>query len=142
MKVKKGAIIGLPILVVAFVAITSLDDEPKEEPAFHVILADPELYTNGKFSQNFQLEQDEYRFRFTPNGDSPKVLSIRITGDSFLFEEDFELKGTPHNTGISEYYTWEYTGKNRIEIPESQDVQITVNPNGNLLGAVSVSLIR
>ena len=142
MKGKIAVAIGVVITIAAFVGITSLDDEDKETPPFHVTLADPELYVNGEFSQEVRLEEGKYKFRFTPNGDSPQVLSIKISGDSFSFEEDFELKGTPHNTGISEYYTWEYLGEDTIEISNSQDLQITINPNGNLLGAVSVSLLR
>jgi len=137
----KIAAAGAAAAIIAFVGLTSLDDGDREAPPFHVTLADPGLYVDGEFSQDIRLEEGQYRFRFTPNGDSPQVLSVRISGDSFSFEEDFELRGTPHNTGISEYYTWEYIGEDTIEIPGSQDLRITVNPNGNLLGAVSVSLL-
>ena len=77
---------------------------------FHVRLADPELYENGIYHKSFVLENGVYEFRFTPNGDSPKSLSITLVGDSILFSEDFVLKGTPHETDISLYYTWNYEG--------------------------------
>ena len=62
---------------------------------FHVRLAEPELYKNGVYSESFVLERGVYEFRFTPNGDSPRSLSITLIGDSILFYEDFVLKGTP-----------------------------------------------
>ena len=77
---------------------------------FHVRLADPELYENGIYHKSFVLENGVYEFRFTPNGDSPRSLSIMLIGDSILFSETFVLKGTPHETDISLYYTWNYEG--------------------------------
>jgi len=142
MRARTGAVIGTVILVAGLIGAASLDDRDGHAPAFHVTLADPDAYVDGEFSDSFGLESGEYRFRFTPNGDSPQTLSIRIQGESFSFEEDFELEGTLHETGISEYYTWEYLGENQIKVSESQAVRITINPNGNLLGAVSVSLLK
>ena len=147
MRVRTGIAIGaIAALVAAFVGIASLDGGgdggDRAEPVFHATLADPDLYVGGEFSGDVSLEPGEYRFRFTPNGDSPRILSIQIRGESFSFEEDFELKGTPHDTGISEYYTWEYLGEHRIEVSEPQDARITINPNGDLLGSVSVSILR
>ena len=75
---------------------------------FHVRLADPELYENGVYHKSFVLENGVYEFRFTPNGDSPRLLSVTLIGDSILFSEDFVLKGTPHETDISLYYTSNY----------------------------------
>ncbi len=142
MRGKIAVAAGILAVIVAFVGITSLDDEAKEAPPFHVTLADPTLYVNGEYTEEIRLDQGSYRFGFVPNGDSPQTLSIRISGESFSFEEDFELRGTLHDTGISQYHTWEYLGQDRIEVSQSQTLQITVNPNGNLLGAVSVSLMR
>ena len=56
--------------------------------------------------------------------------------------EDFILEGTPHETGISTYYTWEYSGNHLILIPEDQTLTITIDPNGNLLGPVSVDISK
>jgi len=108
---------------------------------FHVRLADPELYENGIYYESLVLENGVYEFRFTPNGDSPRLLSITLIGDSILFSEDFVLKGTPHETDISLYYTWNYEGVKKIQVFEDQQVDIKINPNGNLAGPVSVELI-
>ncbi len=35
-----------------------------------------------------------------------------------MFSEEFILKGTPVDTGISKYYTWEYVGQKYVYIPE------------------------
>ena len=51
------------------------------------------------------------------------------------------LKGTPHETDISLYYTWDYEGVKKIQVFEDQQVDIKINPNGNLVGPVSVELI-
>lgn len=133
---------GVTAVIIAFIGITSLDDGPVDEPPFHITLADPDLYANGEFTEAVWLDRGQYKLRFTPNGDSPRILSIIITGDSFSYGRDFELEGMPHNTGISEYYTWEYLGEKQITVPESQMVQITISPNGNILGPVSVSLLE
>ena len=68
---------------------------------FHVRLVEPELYENGVYAESFVLEKGVYEFRFTPNGDSPELLTIMLIDDSILFSEDFALKGTPHETDIS-----------------------------------------
>ena len=122
----------------------SLDDQPenKVERAFHVTLADPNLYENGVYSETFEIGEGIYDFRFVPNGDSPQTLSITLKGKSISFVEDFKLEGTPHESGISSYFTWKYLGSKMIEIPESQKVEIVIDPNGNLLGPVSVDIVR
>jgi hypothetical protein len=136
------------ILVVAVTvgAITLLISTPPEDgdrtEAFHARLADPKMYVDGVFSDSFPVEKGIYQFRFVPNGDSPQTLSIALKGPSFSFVEDFKLEGTPHETGISTYYTWEYLGKNAIEIPQDQELEIVINPHGNTLGPVSVYLIK
>ena len=108
---------------------------------FHVRLAEPELYKNGVYSESFVLERGVYEFMFTPNGDSPRSLSITLIGNLVLFSEDFVLKGTPHETDISLYYTWDYEGVRKIQVLEDQQVDIKINPNGNLAGSVSVEII-
>ena len=108
---------------------------------FHVRLAEPELYKNGVYSEYFVLERGMYEFRFTPNGDSRRSLSITLIGNLVLFSEDFVLKGTPHETDISLYYTWDYEGVRKIQVLEDQQVDIKINPNGNLAGSVSVEII-
>ena len=81
-------------------------------------------------------------FRFVPNGSSPKILSIVLNGDTFDYSEDFKLIGTPHQTGISEYFTWDYDGQKNIFISEMQEFSITINPNRETLGSVSVDILE
>ena len=132
------------VVVSAIFLILSVSDSPekKDKPVFHITLAEPNLYTNGVYSKTLTIEPGEYRFRFVPNGSSPEILSIIIEGSSFDFSEDFKLKSTLHQTGISEYYTWKYEGQEKFEILESQKAIITINPNGNVLGSVTVDILE
>lgn len=143
MRVRTGAVAVAVAVIAVFAGVASLDDQggPDNGAVFHATLADPEMYVDGTYARDLALESGMYGFRFTPNGDSPQTLSIRIAGGSVSFEEDFVLKGTLHSTGISEYYTWEYLGADRIHVAEPASVRIVIDPNGNLLGAVSVSLL-
>ena len=120
----------------------SLDSSEDDGVVFHVTLADPQLYENGEYTETFEIENGEYYFRFVPNGSSPEILSISLDGYSIEFSEDFKLENTLHETGISEYYTWEYLGENQIMILEKQQVKIGINPNGNVMGSVSVSILQ
>jgi len=55
------------------------------------------------------------------------------------------LKGTPVDTGISKYYTWEYVGQKYVYIPEVEgeaNYEITISRSGNLEGSVTISLSR
>ena len=138
-------IIVIPIaIIVAIILVSFSSDETsgKKVDVFHVTLANPDLYVNGEFSQVLTLEKGEYFFRFVPNGSSPNILSITVVGENFSFYEDFELRNTLHQTGISEYFTWEYDGTNSFTIPESGEVEIIVNPNGNIMGSVSVDILE
>ena len=142
MKVKV-IIISILITVVGLVMISSLDkNDENDKTVFHVTLAEPKMYQNGAYSDEILLDSGEYFFRFVPNGDSPKFLSISINGENFSFEEKFVLKGTLHDTGISQYYTWDYEGQKKIEVMEHQDLKIEINPNGNFVGTVSVDIIE
>ena len=75
------------------------------------------------------LEEGAYKLGFVPMGDSPSKIRIdikvRSAGSDFagtswglVFSEEFVLKGTPVDTGISKYYTWEYVGQKYVYIPE------------------------
>ena len=35
---------------------------------------------------------------------------------NYDFSEDFKLQSIPHQTGVSEYFTWEYDGQKNIVI--------------------------
>ena len=138
-------IISIPIIFVIVVVLTSFSSDEtskKENILFHVTLADPNLYVDGVYSEVFSIEKGEYFFRFVPNGSSPEVLSIAINGDTFDFSEDYYLVGISHQTGISEYFTWEYDGQKSILISEMQEMSITINPNEKTLGAVSVYILE
>ena len=148
---KKKHVFGIIcITIISVVIIFGAQINPEYEDStqlvdisdvFHIRLAEPELYENGIYSESFVLEKGVYEFRFTPNGDSPRLLSIKLMGDSISFSEDFVLNGTPRETDISLYYTWNYEGVKKIQIFEDQQVDIKINPNGNLVGPVSVELI-
>ena len=165
------AIIGV-VFVVAHTAHT-LDVGTPDNPesvnvVFHVTLADPSQYTCDpeviaytcddqwrEYRHSEILEKGEYMFRFVANGDSPEVLTVRILSpvgaNTFrAFEETFTLKGMPHESETSLYYTWSYDGLKRFLITkgdmgdgrDSGYFAIRINPNGNLMGPVSVDLIK
>jgi len=140
---KKIAVIPIIIIVIVFAINFSSDSNvEKSNNVFHITLADPNLYTNGVYFDEFTISKGEYSFSFVPNGSSPKILSIKLNGNSFNFSEDFKLEGTSHQTGISEYYTWNYNGERNILILEEQEILISINPNGNVMGSVSVDILE
>jgi len=143
----KKIVIMAIILILGFVAfdwITGLSDEDEKinEDIFHITLADPELYVNGVYSEKFLIEPGTYFFRFVPNGSSPEILSIKLIGQNYAFEENFELVGIPHESETAKYFTWKYDGNEKIIIDSSQEISISINPNGNVKGSVSVDLIK
>jgi len=140
---KKTILIPIVVIIGIFMINFSFDKSQEENNVvFHITLADPKLYKNGVYSNSFFINEGKYSFRFVPNGSSPENLTITLNGNNFDFSEDFKLKGTSHKTGISEYFTWEYEGKQTVMISESQDVSIIINPNGKEMGSVSVDLIQ
>ena len=143
MKVKIGVFVGIGVLVIfGFFLFSNIETRDNQNFVFHVTLADPNYYENGVYTETFEIKEGTYKFGFVPNGDSPKKLTISLDGDSIKYVEEFTLKGTPHETGISTYYTWEYAGNNLILIPEDQTATITIDPNGNLMGPVSVDISK
>ena len=142
---KKKPVFGVICLAIISVAIIFGDqinlDNSENSDVFHIRLADPSIYENGLYQESFDITKGDYEFRFVPNGDSPETLTITLLGEYFSFSEDFVLKGTPHQTEISLYYTWDYEGPKKIQIFEDQQISIKINPNGNLLGPVSLELV-
>ena len=130
------------IVGILLVNFSSDKSEEVNSVIFHVTLADPNLYTNGVFTEKFTIDKGQYSFRFVPNGSSPQILSILLNGDSFDFSEDFKLESISQKTEISEYFTWEYDGEKIILISEMQEVSISINPNGNVMGSVSVDILE
>lgn len=144
MKSKFGIIsiaIGIAILI-GFLGIQDNQDENERKGIFHVTLASPDNYENGVFTDTFQIEDGDYEFSFVPNGDSPEIMIIILKGESFSFNEKFSLVGTPHETAVSKYFTWDYSGNKKFQIPKQQELVITIDPNGDLLGPVSVDIKR
>lgn len=89
----------------AIISISSVllipTDKKEITKIFHVRLADPKLYEEGVFSDTFFIKNGTYKFRFVSNGDSPKVLTVTLKGNSFSFSEDFKLNGTLMEPGTS-----------------------------------------
>ncbi len=140
-KITVGVIIAA-VLVGLIIYLRISNDFPDGETdfVFHVRLADPEMYKNGIYQESIDLPPGEFRFKFIANGDSPQTLSISMEGKEFSFYEDFELKGTAYTTSISEYFTWDYLGEKKIEISDRKSLQVSIDPNGNLQGPVSVMI--
>lgn len=142
----KKIIVIIPIIAItAILLIGSLSDpssEKKSNVIFHVTLADPKLYTDGVYTNTFTANEGHYNFRFVPNGSSPQVMTITLHGDTFDFSEDFKLIGTLQQTGISEYHTWEYDGEANITVLDTQEIAITIDPNGETRGSVSVDILE
>ena len=134
----------LIILIVAIlgVSISMNSEEENDNVVFHITLADPELYTNGIYTSNFTIESGTYFFRFVPNGSSPEILSIKLSGQNYNFIENFNLKGIPHESETSKYFTWEYEGVKNITIDSMEEITIIINPNGNVMGSVSIDIIK
>ncbi len=135
-------IIPLVVIITIFVVFSLEPSGTNSNVVFHVTLADPELYINGAYIDTFTIDKGEYSFRFVPNGSSPKILSIMLSGENFDFSEDFTLESTPHQTGTSEYFTWKYEGQKIIWVTEMQEISIIINPNGNVMGSVSVDILE
>ena len=138
-------ILLIPIIVIFVVIMmnfSSDENNKKNDIVFHITLADPNLYVNGIFTDELILEKGEYIFRFVPNGSSPEILSISLTNNALNFVEDFQLEGISHKTEISEYFTWKYEGEKLFSISEKQEISIAINPNGNVMGSVSVDIIE
>ncbi|MCV0393276.1 MAG: hypothetical protein K5790_08335 [Nitrosopumilus sp.] len=141
--VTKKFLIVIPVVIIVFLVIFSAQpSEKKNNIVFHSTMADLGIYKNGIFTDSFTASRGEYVFRFVPNGSSPEILSITLVGKNLNFHEDFRLKGTAHQTGISEYFTWEYEGLKDILIYEDSEITITINPNGNVKGSVSVDILQ
>ena len=137
-------ILIIPAMLIIIVIILSFNqvDKKNSNIVFHITLADPDLYKNGIYSNTFTVNKGDHLFKFVPNGDSPQSLTVLLKGENYDFSENFKLKGTLHQTGISEYYTWDYDGQKTISILIQQMVTIEINPNGNELGPVSVDIVE
>jgi len=147
-----GGIILAAIIGVVFVGAQINPDNPENGEVWSIRMASPEWHDRQTVRASLpNLEEGTYKIGFVPMGDSPHKITIVIKGKStttspnFYFSEKFVLKGTPVDTGISKYYTWEYVGQKFVYIPEVEgeaDYEITIVRSGNLKGSVSISLLQ
>jgi len=158
-----GGIILAAIIGVVFVGAQINPDNPENEKSpnsevWSIRMAGPEWddRQGHRAALPKNLEEGTYKLGFVPMGDSPTKIRIdikvRSAGSDFagatwtpMFSEEFILKGTPVDTGISKYYTWEYVGQKYVYIPEVEgeaDYEIRIERSGNLEGSVTISLSR
>jgi hypothetical protein len=58
---KKIVIIPMLMIIIIFIVIFSLDPSEKNDSViFHVTLADPDLYTNGVYTNAFTINEGEF----------------------------------------------------------------------------------
>ena len=147
-----GGIVLAAIIGVVFVGAEINPDNPENGEVWSIRMASPEWHDRQTVRASLpNLEEGTYKLGFVPMGDSPHKITIVIKGKStttspnFYFSEKFVLKGTPVDTGISKYYTWEYVGQKYVYIPEVEgeaNYEITIKRTGNLKGSVTISLSR
>ena len=152
-----GGIILAAIIGVVFVGAQINPDNPENEEVWSIRMASPEWHDRQTVRASLpNLEEGTYKIGFVPMGDSPTKIRIdikvRSAGSDFagtswglVFSEEFILKGTPVDTGISKYYTWEYVGQKYVYIPEVEgeaNYEIRIERSGNLEGSVTISLSR
>ena len=152
-----GGIILATIIGVIFVGAEINPDNPENKEVWSIRMAGPEWDDRqGHRAALPNLEEGTYKLGFVPMGDSPHKITIAIKGKWTeryyldpswrpLFSEEFVLKGTPVDTGISKYHTWEYVGQKYVYIPEVEgeaNYEITITRTGNLEGSVTISLSR
>ena len=147
-----GGIILAAIIGVVFAGAQINPDNPENGEVWSIRMASPEWDDRQNHRAALpNLEEGTYKIGFVPMGDSPHKITIVIKGKStttspnFYFSEEFVLKGTPVDTGISKYYTWEYVGQKYVYIPEVEgetNYEITIKRSGNLKGSVTISLSR
>ena len=157
-----GGIILAAIIGVVFVGAQINPDNPENEKSpnsevWSIRMASSEWDDRPILRASLpNLEEGTYKLGFVPMGDSPSPIRIdikvRSAGSDFagtswglVFSEKFVLKGTPVDTGISKYYTWEYVGQKYVYIPEVEgeaDYEIRIERSGNLKGSVTISLSR
>jgi len=147
-----GGIILVAIIGVVYAGAQINPDNPENGEVWSIRMASPEWHDRQTVRASLpNLEEGTYKLGFVPMGDSPHKITIVIKGKStttspnFYFSEEFVLKGTPVDTGISKYYTWEYVGQKYVYIPEVEgesDYEIVIVRSGNLKGSVSISLSR
>jgi len=153
-----GGIILVAIIGVVYAGAQINPDNPENEKSpnsevWSTRIAGPEFdnISNHRYEPITLERKVPYEFHFVPMGDSPERLKISVGGKVHgveVFSEMFVLEGTLVDTGISEYYTWDYTGNKNFEISHHQECpmqntcyyEISVERYGNLKGSVTISL--
>ena len=148
-----GGIILAAIIGVVFAGAQINPDNPENGEVWSIRMASPEWDDRQNHRAALpNLEEGTYKLGFVPMGDSPSKIRIDIKVRSaefshpdggLVFSEIFVLKGTPVDTGISKYYTWEYVGQKHVYIPEVEgeaNYEIRIERSGNLKGSVTISL--
>jgi hypothetical protein len=146
-----AAIVGV-VLAGAQINPDSPENEDSNSEVWSTRIAGPAFDNtwNHKYSPITLERKVPYEFDFVPMGDSPERLKISVVWSGqgvHVFSEMFILEGTLVDTGISEYYTWDYTGNKNFEISYQQcpnqktcNYDIIVERYGNLKGSVTISL--
>ena len=150
-----GGIILAAIIGVVFAGAQINPDNPENGEVWSIRMASPEWDDRQNHRAALpNLEEGTYKLGFVPMGDSPSKIRIDIKVRSaefshpdggLVFSEIFVLKGTPVDTGISKYYTWEYVGQKYVYIPEVEreaNYEIRIERSGNLEGSVTISLLQ
>ena len=154
-----GGIILVAIIGVVYAGAQINPDNPENEKSpdsevWSTRIAGPEFdnISNHRYEPIALERKVPYEFHFVPMGDSPERLKISVVWSGqgvHVFSEMFILEGTLVDTGISEYYTWDYTGNKNFEISYEQcpnqktcNYDIIVERYGNLKGSVTISLSR
>ena len=152
-----GGIILAAIIGVVYAGAQINPDNPENEKSpdsevWNTRIAGPEFdnISNHRYEPIALERKIPYEFHFVPMGDSPERLKISVGGKVHgveIFSELLYLEGTLVDTGISEYYTWDYVGNKNFEISFDQcpnqktcNYDITVERYGNLKGSVTISL--
>ena len=130
-------------------------DNPENGEVWSIRMAGPEWDDRQNHRAALpNLEEGAYKLGFVPMGDSPSKIRIDIKVRSaeyshpdggLVYSEILVLKGTPVDTGISKYYTWEYVGQKHVYIPEVEgeaNYEIRIERSGNLKGSVTISLLQ
>jgi len=152
-----GGIVLAAIIGVVYAGAQINPDNPENGEVWSIRMASPEWDDRQTVRASLpNLEEGTYKLGFVPMGDSPTKIRIdikvRSAGSDFagatwtpMFSEEFILKGTPVDTGISKYYTWEYVGQKYVYIPEVEgeaNYEIRIERSGNLKGSVTISLLQ
>jgi len=150
-----GGIILAAIIGVIFAGAQINPDNPENGEVWSIRMASSEWDDRqGHRAALPNLEEGTYKLRFVPMGDSPSKIRIDIKVRSaefshpdggLVFSEIFVLKGTPVDTVISKYYTWEYVGQKYVYIPEVEgeaNYELRIERSGNLKGSLTISFLQ